>query len=75
MSRFISVIISILLQMKKTLTITQMTQSRKTYSMTLKLNQRFETHDEFLSVFNIERKKNLEVWTIVDSKKLLRSTK
>ena len=35
-----------------------MTQSRMSYSTTLKLNQRFETYDEFLSVLNIESKKN-----------------
>jgi len=63
-----------LIRLRPRLTITKMTQSRINYSTTLKLNQRFETHDEFLSVFNIERKKNLEVWTIVDSKKLLRGT-
>ena len=58
-----------LIRLRPRLTITKMTQSRITFSTTLKLNQRFET------VFNIERKKNLEVWTIVDSKKLLRGTK
>ncbi len=38
-----------------------MTQSRMTYSTTLKLNQRFETYDEFLSVFSIERKNNFDI--------------
>ena len=40
-----------------------------TYSTTLKLNQHFETYDEFLSVFNIERKKNFDFWTKFDCKK------
>jgi hypothetical protein len=40
-----------------------------TYSKTLKLNQRFETYDEFLSVFNIENKKNFDIWTKFDCKK------
>ena len=35
-----------------------MNQSRISYSTTLKLNQRFETYDEFLRVLNIESKKN-----------------
>jgi len=35
-----------------------MNQSRISYSTTLKLNQRFETYDEFLSVLNIESKNN-----------------
>ena len=39
------------------------------YSMTLKLNQRFEIYDEFLSVFNIESKKNFDIWTKFDCKK------
>ena len=37
-----------------------------TYSMALKLNQRFETYDKFLSVFNIESKNNFDVWTKFD---------
>ena len=40
-----------------------------TYSKTLKLNQRFETYDELLSVFNIENKKNFDIWTKFDCKK------
>jgi len=46
-----------------------MTRSRMTYSTILKLNQRFKTYDEFLSVFSIERKKNFDIWTKFDCKK------
>ena len=44
-----------------------MTQSRMSYLTILKLNQRFITYDEFLSVFNIESKKNFNIWTKLDS--------
>ena len=37
--------------------------------MTLKLNQRFETNDEFVGVFNIESKKIFDIWTEFDCKK------
>ena len=40
-----------------------MNQSKMSYSTTLKFNQRFETYDEFLTVFNIESKKNFDTWT------------
>ena len=40
-----------------------------TYSTTLKLCQRFETYDEFLSGFNIESKKNFDIWTKIDSRR------
>ena len=40
-----------------------------TYSTTLKLNQRFETYEEFLNVLNTESKKNFDIWTKVDSRK------
>ena len=46
-----------------------MTQSRMSYSTTLKLNQRFETYEEFLNVLNTESKKNFDIWTKVDSRK------
>jgi hypothetical protein len=46
-----------------------MTQSRMTYSKTLKLNQRFETYEEFLNVLNTESKKNFDIWTKVDIRK------
>ncbi len=39
------------------------------YSTTLKLNQLFITYDEFLSVFNIESKKNFDIWTELDSRR------
>jgi hypothetical protein len=52
-----------------TLTITKITQSRMTYSTTLKLNQRFETYIEFISVFNIESKKNFDIWAKFDCQK------
>jgi len=39
------------------------------YSTFLKFNQRFETYDEFLSVFNIESKKNFDMWTKHDSRR------
>jgi hypothetical protein len=45
-----------------------MTQSRMTYSTTLKLNQRFETYEEFLNVLNT-KSKNFDIWKKVDSRK------
>ena len=35
----------------------------------VKLNQRFETYEEFLNVLNTESKKNFDIWTKVDSRK------
>ena len=46
-----------------------MTQSRMSYLTIFKLNQRFETYDEFLSVFNIESKKNFDIWTKHDNRR------
>ncbi len=40
-----------------------------TCSTTLNLNQRFETYDGFLSLFNIERKRNFDIRTKFDCKK------
>jgi hypothetical protein len=45
-----------------------MTQSRMTHSTTLKLNQRFETYEEFLKVLNT-KSKNFDIWKKVDSRK------
>ncbi len=42
-----------------------LTITKITYSTTLKLCQRFETYDEFLSV----SKKNFDIWTKIDSRR------